>query len=117
MKRLLLTLAFTLAFTSPLAAFDLTATTTIKDANWPKVRDTLNAWRLTQFDPDGVTLKYSNLAALGESILRESMRRIVKIQCVTDPSTCPIPVKTGMADETAGATDVTTALDDIFAKP
>jgi hypothetical protein len=92
-------------------AADFTITVTIDDAKAKDVLAVATAWRAQQLDPDG-NPKYSTNAALGEAILIDALRRIIRDQCEFDPANCPAWGKTHLDAKTAAEQGIRSEIDD-----
>ena len=86
--------AIFLLLAASLTAADFTVTISLPDATAKEVLQTVTAWRTRQVVDEKGTLKYPTNAALGESILIDALRRILRDQCEFNPATCPSSVKT-----------------------
>lgn len=73
-------------------ATDFTITVTVDTAMAPDILNTVTAWRVRQLDPNGDPI-YANNNELGQAVLYQGLRRILRQQCEFDPATCPPAIK------------------------
>ena len=115
MKRLICVAAFVMLWALPQARpATLTATVEIPDEIVAEVLVTVNAWRLARLNDDN-TLKYPTLKALGDSILRDAIVRIISQQCFAKPDTCPATIQAKLDAKKTARDEADTAISDSVA--
>lgn len=115
MRKLICVFVLVLTALSAEAA-TLTADVEIPDPIVTEVLATVNAWRVAQLNSDG-TPKYLTLKALGDSILREAIVRIIQAQCAADPTTCPTVIQAKIDARQTAKDEVVAEIDSAIAVP
>lgn len=81
-----------LLLVTALWATAFTITVTVDTAMATDILATVTAWRGRQLDNNGNPI-YANNTEVGQAILYNGLRRILKDQCEFDPVSCPPTIK------------------------